>query len=283
MVWHCIKRTQLWEIIVWIHRWNLPPSICALITPVELDPVSPGQSCGLTNQPYFPNGPTTSLSKEIIILCCILKELMWKMIGPSLSFKGHIIAQTKAAHQRRGNVHEAESFWPSSEPAPIKPEHSSQGHLASMFIGLCKDECTRVYMNVSLHPCVLFPRDFETDIMGLLRKSHRRNLLFSPFEWDVSDVAARESVLKKNSIVKFNYIKWTRLKMERVCFESGPLQLTEHSFYHAKRNASSAAVPRLRLLQTKNATSSQYFELLTVVILEMENYHRLSVSQFGWR
>lgn len=199
------------------------------------------------------------MSKEIIILCCILKELMWKMIGPSLSFKGHIIAQTKAAHQRRGNVHEAESFWPSSELAPIKPEHSSQGHLASMFIGLCKDECTRVYMNVSLHPCVLFPRDFETDIMGLLRKSQRRNLLFSLFEWDVSDVAARESVLKKNSTVKFNYIKWTRLKMERVCFESGPLQLTEHSFYHAKRNASSAAVPRLRLLQTKKSHKQSVF------------------------
>lgn len=144
--------------------------------------------------------------------------------------------------------------WP-----PIKPEHSSQGHLASMFIGLCKDECTWVYMNVSLHPCVLFPRDFETDIMGLLRKSQRRNLLFSPFEWDVSDVAARESVLKKNSTVKFNYIKWTRLKLERVCFESGPLQLTEHSFYHAKRHAS-AAVPRLRLLQTKKGHKQSVFQ-----------------------
>lgn len=46
--------------------------------------------------------------------------------------------------------------WPSSELAPIKSEHSSQGHLASMFIGLCKDKCTRVCMNVSLHPCVFF-------------------------------------------------------------------------------------------------------------------------------
>lgn len=100
------------------------------------------------------------------------------MIGLSLSFKGHIIAQTKAAHQRRESVHEAESIWPSSELAPIKSEHSSQGHLASVFISLCKDECTRVYMNVSLLPCVFFPYDFETDIMGLPRKNWRRNLLF---------------------------------------------------------------------------------------------------------
>lgn len=148
----------------------MPPSNCALITPVELDPVSPGQSCGLTNQHYFPNGPTTSMFKEIIILCCIVKELMWKMIGPSLSFKGHIIAQTKAAHQRR----EAESICPSSELAPIKSEHSSQGHLASMFIGLCKDKCTRVY-ECKFAPLRFFPRDFETDIMGLLRKNWRRN------------------------------------------------------------------------------------------------------------
>lgn len=98
------------------------------------------------------------------------------MIGLSLSFKGHIIAQTKAAHQRRESVHEAESIWPSSELAPIKLEHTSQGHLASVFIGLCKDECTRVYMNVSLLPFA--PHDFETDIMGLLRKNWGRNLLF---------------------------------------------------------------------------------------------------------
>lgn len=78
------------------------------------------------------------------------------MIDPSLSFKGHIIAQTKAAHQRRESVHEAGSLWPSSELAPIKSEHSSQGHLASMFIGLCKDECSRVHMNISLHPCFFF-------------------------------------------------------------------------------------------------------------------------------
>lgn len=77
-------------------------------------------------------------------------------------------------------------------------------------------------------------------------------MTFSPFERDVSDVATREPVLKKNSTVKFNYIKWTRLKMERVCFKSGPLQLTEHLFYLAKCNVSSAAVLRLRLLQTKN-------------------------------
>lgn len=103
---------------------------------------------------------------------------MWKMIGLSLSFRGHIIAQTKAAHQRKESVHEAENIWPTSELAPIKSEHSSQGHLASVFIGLCKDECTRVYMNVSLLPCVFFPHDFETDIMSLLRKNWRRNLLF---------------------------------------------------------------------------------------------------------
>lgn len=103
---------------------------------------------------------------------------MWKMIGLSLSFRGHTIAQTKAAHQRRESVHEAENIWPTSELAPIKSEHSSQGHLASVFIGLCKDECTRVYMNVSLLPGVFFPHDFETDIMSLLRKNWRRNLLF---------------------------------------------------------------------------------------------------------
>lgn len=103
---------------------------------------------------------------------------MWKMIGLSLGFKGHIIAQTKAAHQRRESVHEPETIWPSSELVPIKLECFSQGHLASLFIGLCKDKCTRVYMNVSLFPCVFFPHDFETDIMGLLRKNWRRNLLF---------------------------------------------------------------------------------------------------------
>lgn len=253
-----MKRTeaQLWEIIVWIHRWNLPPSNCALITPVELDPVIPGQSCGLTNQHYFPNGPTTSMSKEIIVLCCILKELMWKMIGPSLSFKGHVMAQTKAAHQRRENMHEAESIWPSSELAPIKSEHSSQGHLASMFIGLCKDKCTRVDMNVSLHPCVFSTRLWNT-YYGSTEEEVEEELTFSPFEQDVSDVATGESVLKKNSTVKFNYIKWTRLKMERVCFKSGPLQLTEHLFYLAKCNVSSAAVLRLRLSQRRKPRYQQ--------------------------
>lgn len=82
-------------------------------------------------------------------------------------------------------------------------------------------------------------------------------MTFSPFERDVSDVATRESVLKKNSTVKFNYIKWTRLKMERVCFKSGPLQLTEHLFYLAKRNVSSAAVLRLRLSQTRKPRYQQ--------------------------
>lgn len=201
---------------------------------------------------------------------------MWKMIGLSLSFKGHIIAQTKAAHQRRESVHEAESIWPSSELAPIKSEHSSQGHLASVFIGLCKDKCTRVYMNVSLLPCVFFSTWLWNRYYGSTEKELEEEFTFSPFEWDVSDVAARESVLKKNSTVKFNYIKWTRLKMERVCFKPGPLQLTKHSFYLAKCNVNLAAILRLRLLRTKNAISSPYLELLTVVKLEMENCHRLS-------
>lgn len=148
---------------------------------------------------------------------------MWKMIGLSLSFKGHIIAQTKAAHQRRESVHEAESIWPSSELAPIKLEHSSQGHLASVFIGLCKDECTRVYMNVSLLPCVFFSTWLWNRYYGSTEEELGEEFTFSPFEWEVSDIATRELLLKKNSTVKFNYIKWTRLEMERVCFRSGPL------------------------------------------------------------
>lgn len=148
---------------------------------------------------------------------------MWKMIGLSLSFKGHIIAQTKAAHQRRESVHEAESIWPSSELAPIKLEHSSQGHLASVFIGLCKDECTRVYMNVSLLPCVFLSTWLWNRYYGSTEEELGEEFTFSPFEWEVSDIATRELVLKKNSTVKFNYIKWTRLEMERVCFRSGPL------------------------------------------------------------
>lgn len=175
------------------------------------------------------------------------------MIGLSLSFKGHIIAQTKAAHQRRESVHEAGSIWPSSELASIKLEHSSQGHLASVFIGLCKDECTRVYINVSLLPCVFFSTWLWNRYYGSIEEELEEELTFSPFEWDVSDVAARESMLKKKkpSTVKFNYIKWTRLKMERVCFKSGPFQLTKHSFCPAKCNVSSAAILRFWIFQTK--------------------------------
>lgn len=105
------------------------------------------------------------------------------MIGLSLSFKGHIIAQTKAARQGRESVHEAESIWPSSELAPIKSGHSSQGHLASLFIGLCKDECTRVYMNVSLLPCVIFSTWLWNRYYGSTEEELEEEFTFSRFEW----------------------------------------------------------------------------------------------------
>lgn len=184
---------------------------------------------------------------------------MWKMIGLSLSFRGHTMAQTKAAHQRRESVHEAENIWPTSELAPIKSEHSSQGHLASVFIGLCKDECTRVYMNVSLLPCVFFSTWLWNRYYESTEEELEEEFTFSLFEWDGSDATARESVLKKNSTVKFNYIKWTRLKMERVCFKSGPLQLKKHSLYLAECNVSSAAILRLGLLQTQKRYQQSVF------------------------
>lgn len=40
-----------------------------------------------------------------------------------------------------------------------------------------------------------------------------RILLLAPFECEVSDEAASQPVLEKNAAVKFNYIKWTGLKM----------------------------------------------------------------------
>lgn len=114
-------------------------------------------------------------------------------------------------------------------------------------------------MNVSLLPCVFFSSWLWNRYYGSTEEELEEEFTFSPFEWDVSDVAARESVLKKNSTVKFNYIKWTRLKMERVCFKSGPLQLTKHSFYLTKCNVSSAAILRLRLLQTKKRYQQSVF------------------------
>lgn len=40
-----------------------------------------------------------------------------------------------------------------------------------------------------------------------------RTLLLLSLNVNASDVAASEPVLEKNSTVKFNYIKWTGLKM----------------------------------------------------------------------
>lgn len=95
--------------------------------------------------------------------------------------------------------------------------------------------------------------------MGLLRKNWRRNSLFLLLNglWVMLQPGSR--CWRKRSTVKSNYIKWTRLKMERVCFKSGPLQVTKHSFYLAKCNVSSAAVLGLRLLQTKNLYQQSVF------------------------
>lgn len=117
-----------------------------------------------------------------------------------------------------------------------------------MFVHVC--------MSVCLHPCG-FPHDFETDIIGLVRKQADKDFASSQFECEVSDVAASEPVLEKNARVKFNYLKWTRLKMSGSVSNWARFQLTKHPFYLAKCNLSSEAVPlRLRLLQTKAAISS---------------------------
>lgn len=42
------------------------------------------------------------------------------------------------------------------------------------------------------------------------------------FECEVKDVAARESQHGKNVRVKFNYLKWSTLKKEQVCFKLSP-------------------------------------------------------------
>lgn len=112
-----------------------------------------------------------------------IKELMWKMIDPSLCFRGHIRAQTKTSRQRRGSVIEAENIWPSSKLALSKLEHFSQGRLASMFIGLFRDKCVCAcaYECARLHPCV-FPHDFETGMMGLVRKKAEEDFASSQFE-----------------------------------------------------------------------------------------------------
>lgn len=111
-----------------------------------------------------------------------------------------------------------------------------------MFIGLCRDKCVdvRVCMNVCLHPCG-FPHDFETDIIGLARV--RAHLASSQFECEVNDLAASEPVLEKNARVKFNYLKWTGLKMSGSVSNWAHFQLTKDLFYLTKCNVSSEAEP----------------------------------------
>lgn len=75
---------------------------------------------------------------------------------------------------------EAENIWPSSKLALSKLEHFSQGRLASMFIGLFRDKCVCAYECVRLHPCV-FPHDFETGMMGLVRKKAEEDFASSQF------------------------------------------------------------------------------------------------------
>lgn len=77
----------------------------------------------------------------------------------------------------------------------------------------------------------------------------------------MSDVEASEPVQeekkKKKSTVKFNYIKWTRLKMKWFCFKFGPFGLTKQAFYLAEHDTSSETVLlRLRLFQTKGLSAA---------------------------
>lgn len=177
---------QLQGFIVWEHTWNMPVSnFFSSITLVERGLVNQSGPKLWADQPtLFPwgshhyHGLKTNNYTPLHI-----KELMWKMIDPSLCFRGHIRAQTKTSRQRRGSVIEAENIWPSSKLALSKLEHFSQGRLASMFIGLFRDKCVCAcaYECVRLHPCV-FPHDFETGMMGLVRKKAEEDFASSQFE-----------------------------------------------------------------------------------------------------
>lgn len=118
----------------------------------------------------------------------------------------------------------------------------------NVFVPVCRSVC--------LHPCG-FPHDFETDIIGLVRKRADEDFASPQFECEVSNVAASGPVLEKNARVKFNYLKWTRLKTSGSVSNWARFQLTKHPFYLTKCNMSSEAVPlRLRLLLTKGTISS---------------------------
>lgn len=104
---------------------------------------------------------------------------------------------------------------------------------------------------------VVFHVTLEVILWVYARKRADEDFASSQFECEVSDGAASEPALEKNSTVKFNYLKWTGLEMSGSVSNWARFQLTKHPFYLTECNMSSEAeLLRLRLLQTKGAISS---------------------------
>lgn len=151
------------------------------------------------------------------------------------------------------------SLYP--ELAVSKVLHSFQGQLPSVLDGLfMKILSEHVWKWEQEHVCtpVVSPMTLKQILLVQSGRKQMKTSFLPRFECEVKDVAARESQHGKNVRVKFNYLKWSTLKKEQVCFKLSPFSTHKTLvFYLAGRNWSSAAVsPGLGPWQTKEAINT---------------------------